>query len=79
MRFLSPLLIQLLTVSVGSLHVVFHVALLREADAAHLALKGLLSRMFDHVDLQSALLVEGLVALAALKGPLTCNGRADTR
>lgn len=62
-----------LTVAVGSLHVVFHVALLCEADAAHLALKRLLSRVFDHVDLQSTLLVEGLVALDALKGPLACS------
>ncbi len=57
----------------GSLHVVFHVALLGEPDAAHLALKGLLSSVFDHVDLQSALLVEGLVALTALEGTLACT------
>lgn len=60
------------SVAVGSLHVVFHVALLREADAAHLTLKRLLSRVFDHVDLQGTLLVEGLVALDALKGTLAC-------
>lgn len=56
----------------GPLHVVFHVALLGEPDAAHLALEGLLSRVFDHVDLQGALLVEGLVALGALEGPFAC-------
>lgn len=61
-----------LTEAVGSLHVVFHVALLGESDAAHLTLEGLLSRVFDHVDLQSTLLVEGLVALTALEGPLAC-------
>lgn len=52
---------------------VFHVALLGESDAAHLTLEGLLSSVFDHVDLQSALLVEGLVALTALEGPLACT------
>lgn len=64
---------QLLTVAVGSLHVVFHVALLGELDAAHLTLEGLLSSVFDHVHLQSALLVEGLVALIALEGPFACR------
>lgn len=64
---------QLLTVAMGSLHVVLHVALLSEPDAAHLALEGLLSSVFDHVDLQSALLVEGFVTLAALKGTLACR------
>lgn len=52
---------------------VFHVALLGEPDAAHLTLEGLLSSVFDHVDLQSTLLVEGLVALSALEGPLACT------
>lgn len=52
---------------------VFHVALLREPDAAHLTLEGLLSSVFDHVDLQSTLLVEGLVTLRALEGPLACR------
>lgn len=61
-----------LAVAMGSLHVVLHVALLGEPDAAHLTLEGLLSSVFDHVHLQSALLVEGLVALAALEGPLAC-------
>lgn len=61
-----------LTVAVGSLHVVFHVALLGEPDAAHFTLEGLLSSVFHHVDLQSALLVESLVALTALEGPLAC-------
>lgn len=56
-----------------SLHVVLHVALLGEADAAHLALEGLLARVFDHVDLQSALLVEGLVTLSAFEGTFTCK------
>lgn len=51
---------------------VFHVALLGEADAAHLTLEGLVSSVLDQVDLQGALLVEGLVALAALEGPLAC-------
>ncbi len=64
---------QLLTVAVGSLHVVFHVALLGEPDAAHLTLKGFLSSVFDHVDLQSALLVEGLVTLTALEGTFACR------
>lgn len=62
-----------LTRAVGSLHVVFHVALLSEADAAHLTLEGLLPRVFHHVDLQSTLLVEGLVTLAALEGSLACR------
>lgn len=61
-----------LTVAMCSLHVMFHVALLGEPDAAHLTLEGLLSRVFDHVDLQGALLVEGLVALGALEGPFAC-------
>ena len=64
---------QLLTVAVGPLHVVFHVALLGEPDAAHLTLEGLLAGVFDHVDLQGALLVEGLVALTALEGTLACT------
>lgn len=51
---------------------VFHVALLGEPDAAHLTLEGLLSSVFDHVNLQGALLIEGLVALTALKGTFTC-------
>lgn len=68
----------LLTVAVGSLHVVFHVALLGEPDAAHLTLEGLLSSVFDHVDLQSALLVERLVALTALEGPLACTKNTDS-
>ena len=42
---------QLPTIAMGSLHVVFHVALLCEPDAAHLTLEGLLSSVFDHVDL----------------------------
>lgn len=63
---------QLLTVAVGSLHVVFHIALLGESDAAHLTLKRLLSSVFHHVDLQSTLLIERLVALGAFEGPLTC-------
>lgn len=69
---------QLLTVAVGSLHVVFHVALLGEPDAAHLALEGLLSSVFDHVDLQSTLLVEGLVALTTLEGTLACTKTQTT-
>lgn len=52
---------------------VFHVALLGEPDAAHLTFEGLLSSVFDHVDLQSTLLVKGLVALGALERPLACN------
>lgn len=56
-----------------SLHVMLHVALLGEPDVAHLTLEGLLSSVFDHVDLQSALLVEGLVTLSALERPLTCS------
>lgn len=63
----------LLTVTVGPLHVVFHVALLGEADAAHLTLERLLSRVLHHVDLQGALLVEGLVTLTALEGTLACR------
>lgn len=59
--------------AVGPLHVVLHVALLREADAAHLALEGLLARVLDHVHLQCALLVEGFVALRAFEGTLACK------
>lgn len=62
----------LLTVAVGSLHVVFHVALLGEPDAAHLTLEGLLSSVLDHMHLQSTLLVKGLVTLSALEGTLAC-------
>lgn len=51
---------------------VFHVALLGEPDAADLTLEGLLSSVFDHVNLQGALLIEGLVALTALEGTLAC-------
>lgn len=71
--FVAECACRLLTVAVGSLHVVFHVALLGEPDAAHLTLEGLLSSVFDHVDVQSTLLVEGLVALSALEGPLACT------
>lgn len=63
----------LLTIAMRPLHVVLHVALLGEADAAHLTLEGLLSSVFDHVDLQSTFLVEGLIALVALEGTLTCR------
>lgn len=49
---------------------VLHVALLGESDAAQLTLEGLLPRVFDHMDLQSALLIEGLVTLIALEGTL---------
>lgn len=56
-----------------------HVALLSEPDAAHFTLEGLLSSVFDHVDLQSALLVEGLVALTALKGTLACNKKHNDK
>lgn len=56
-----------------SLHVMLHVAFLGESDVAHLTLEWLLSSVFDHVDLQSALLVEGLVTLSALERPLTCS------
>lgn len=69
---------QLLTVAVGPLHVVFHVALLGEPDAADLTLEGLLSSVFDHVNLQGTLLIEGLVALTALEGTLTCTGKQKT-
>lgn len=61
--------------AVGPLHVVLHVALLREADAAHLALEGLLASVLDHVDLQCALLVEGFVALSAFEGTFACKRR----
>lgn len=61
-----------LTVAMRSLHVMLHVAFLGESDVAHLTLEWLLSSVFDHVDLQSALLVEGLVTLSALERPLTC-------
>lgn len=63
----------LLTVAVGSFHVVLHVALLREPDVAHLAHERLFSSVFDHVDLQRTLLVEGLVALRAFEGTFTCR------
>lgn len=65
-----------LTVAVRPLHVVLHVALLGESDAAELTLEGLLPRVFDHVDLQGALLIEGLVALSALEGTLACTTHA---
>lgn len=52
---------------------VLHVALLGESDAAQLTLEGLLPRVFDHVDLQSTLLIEGLVTLIALEGTLACT------
>lgn len=64
---------ELLTVAVRPLHVMLHVALLREADAAHFALEGLLASVLDHVDLQCALLVEGFVALSAFEGTFTCK------
>lgn len=63
----------------GPLHVVLHVALLRESDAAQLALEGLPPRVFDHMDLQSALLIEGLVTLSALEGTLACTNTRQTR
>lgn len=68
---------ELLTVAVGPLHVVLHVALLREADAAHLALEGLLASVLDHVDLQCALLVEGFVALSAFEGTFACKKKRE--
>lgn len=58
-------------VAVRSLHVQLHVALLGEADGAHLTPVGLLSRVFDPVHLQSALLVEGFITQRTLEGPLT--------
>ena len=61
------------TVSVGPLHVQLHVALLGEADAAHLTLVRLLPRVLDAVHLQSALLVERPVTLHALEGTLSCK------
>lgn len=64
---------------VGPLHVVLHVALLREADAAHLALEGLLASVLDHVDLQCALLVEGFVALSAFKGTFACKKQTNRK
>lgn len=64
---------ELLTVAMRSFHVVLHVALLGEADAAHLTLEGLLASVFDHVDLQSALLVEGLVTLSAFERTFACK------
>lgn len=67
-----------LTITVGPLHVVLHVALLRESDAAQLALEGLPPRVFDHMDLQSALLIEGLVTLSALEGTLACTNTRQT-
>lgn len=70
---------ELLTVAVGPLHVVLHVALLREADAAHLALEGLLASVLDHVDLQCALLVEGFVALSAFEGTFACKKKKKRR
>lgn len=69
----SPTAGRQLTVAMGPLHVVLHVALLGESDAAQLTLEGLLPRVFDHMDLQSALLIEGLVTLVALEGPLACT------
>lgn len=66
---------ELLTVAVGPLHVMLHVALLREADAAHFALEGLLASVLDHVDLQCALLVEGFVALSAFEGTFPCKNK----
>lgn len=63
-----------LTVAVGPFHVMLHVALLGEPDAADLTLERLLPRVFDHVDVQGALLIEGLVALAALERALTGVG-----
>lgn len=68
---------QQLTVAMGPLHVVLHITLLCETDAAHLALEGLLPCVFDHMDLQSALLIEGLVALSALEGTLACTNTHD--
>lgn len=57
---------------------VLHVALLGESDAAQLTLEGLLPRVFDHMDLQRALLVEGLVTLIALEGPFACTTHTHT-
>lgn len=65
--------LQLLTVAMGPLHVMLHVALLREADAAHFALEGLLASVLDHVHLQCALLVEGFVTLSTFKGTFSCK------
>lgn len=70
---------ELLTVAVGPLHVMLHVALLREADAAHFALEGLLASVLDHVDLQCALLVEGFVALSAFEGTFPCKNKQTTQ
>lgn len=58
---------------------VLHVALLGESDAAQLTLERLLPRVFDHMDLQRALLIEGLVALIALEGTLACAADKDRR
>lgn len=59
-------------VAVGPLHVEPHVALLREAHGAVVALVGPLPGVFLHVHLQGALLVEGLLAQGAGERPLTC-------
>ena len=64
-----------LTVAVGPLHVVLHVALLREPDAAHVAFEGLVAGVLHRVHLQGALLVEGLVTLRTLEGPLAWRMR----
>lgn len=61
----------------GPLHVVLHITLLCESDAAQLTLEGLLPCVFDHMDLQSTLLIEGLVALSALEGTLACTNTHD--
>lgn len=57
---------------------VFHVALLGEPDAANLTFEGLLSSVLDHVNLQSALLIKGLVTLTALEGTFACRTNTDT-
>lgn len=62
-----------LTVTMGSLHMVFHVAFLCEPNAAHFTLEGLFPSVFDHVNLQGALLVKGFVTLCALEGTFTCG------
>lgn len=58
---------------------VLHVALLGESDATQLTLEGLLPRVFDHMDLQSALLIEGLVTLIAFEGTLACTTNTHTQ
>lgn len=58
--------------AVGPLHVQLHVALLREAHDAVLALVGPLPGVLLHVHLQGALLVEGLLTEGAVERPLPC-------